>query len=208
MTITAAEFARLCKVSRPAVSKAPPSRIVKLPDGRIDTDNPVNAVYLAEHCGNPVAPVAPAKRHKAKASKPTAKPKTEPKKIKPATTETQGDPLPNLDDDLDPVAMAEWTVRDKRASALYKEAAERKLALDHLKKKEDLVPRPLFIAAVQGMNKAIDDHLHRLPAKLGPVLFAMARQTDATELAVIRELEHGMGEAIRRAVEDIARLAP
>jgi hypothetical protein len=74
--------------------------------------------------------------------------------------------------------------------------------------KGELVPRDLFVAAVTGINKALDDHLHKLPAKVGPVLFALARREGATELEVIRTLEVEMGQAVRRAVEDVARLSP
>ena len=185
-------------VSKAAISKAPESKIKKMPDGKIDTDHPINVIYLAEHGANKKPPKSGIKK---------------PAKAKQKTESQETETIPETDDDgIDQAAlgvdMASWSLRDKRASALYKEAAERKLTLDHQKKKGELIERPQFINAVQGINKAIDDNLHRLPAKLGPILFAMSRQDGGTELAVIRELEKGMGDAIRRAIEDVSRLSP
>lgn len=74
MTVTAAAFARLCGVSKVAVSKAPPTKIHKEPDGSIELDNPVNAVYLAMHTG--AATLAP-KLAKVGKVRPAAKPDAE-----------------------------------------------------------------------------------------------------------------------------------
>lgn len=213
--ISAAEFSRLAGVSKVAVSKAPPTKIHKEPDGKIDTDHPVNAVYLAEHTGR-AAPVVAAKVAPKKGSaKKVAVPKAAKPKRQAEAVETDGDDLSDLtDEERHELAeamgddMATWTLRDKKASALLKEATERKVSLGHAVRKGELIERTQFVAAVQGINKAIDDHLHRVPAKLGPVLFALARREGATELEVIRALETDMGAAIRRATEDVARLAP
>lgn len=93
-----------------------------------------------------------------------------------------------------------------KADIRYKERASERYELEIETKKKNLVEKAQLLTVVQGINKAIDDHLHRLPAKLGPVLFAMAKRDGSTELEVIRRIELDQGEALRRAMEDVCRL--
>jgi len=208
--ITMAEFSRLRCVSRPAIKKAVDTGRVILTDGMVDTENALNAIYGPKP--KPTKKAPPVKVAKAKAKRQLRNPATVEAEDGATTDDDLSDVL--TDDERHELAeslgedMAAWTLRDKKASAKLKEAGERKVSLHLMERKKELVPRDLFTAAVQGINKAIDDHLHRLPAKLGPVVFALARRDGATELEVIRTLETEMGGAIRRATEDVARLEP
>lgn len=217
--ISASEFSKLAGVSKAAISKAPDSKIKKTADGKIDTENPVNAIYLAEHNAEkkqpkpavkkpaerkPVKPMALGKKQDAPAKKAPVK-KIEHDEL--PDTEEPGPEIQETTEQGDDETIG-WILQDKMWAARYKKEATEKLALAKMQKKGELIERTQFITAVQGINKAIDDHLHRLPAKLGPVLFAIARQEGGNELAVVRELEKGMGDAIRRAVDDIANLKP
>jgi len=229
MIITAAEFARMAGVSRVAISKAPPHKVHKEPTGAVDTDHPINAAYLTEHGKGPAG--APAKQAKPAKKAQNKKPDPEDaafqaevlariakrEKAKTKKGSAEGD---DGDDEIEDDDIAKFleiiqaeggstvlVLKKMKADIAYKEAATARYHLELETKKGNLMPRSLFITAVQGINKAIDDHIHRTHAKTGPVVFALARRDGASELEVTRTLEVDYGNALRRAVEDIERLA-
>ena len=230
--VTAAEFSRMAGVSKVAISKAPPTKIHKEPDGRVDTEHPLNAVYLAEHSAPPVPKATPKPKGKRQtAKKPDAEDAAFQAEVlarlakrekavngkKRKGEEDDSDEADDLEDD-DIAKFLEMikaeggstvlVLKKMKADIAYKEAATARYHLELETKKGNLIPRDLFVTAVQRINKAIDDHLNRQHAKTGPVVFALSRMDEATELAVIRRLELDYGEATRRAVEEIGRLAP
>jgi hypothetical protein len=175
-------------------------------EGLIESDSPETLAYTPRRL---------VRDSVKKANAPAATPKAKaPRSVKAPVVEVGSDYDPDADLQFDGGGQGEEipdsrVMIEKARGELQYRAVLRKLAEVRLMAlKKELVPRSLFVAAVQGINKAVDDHLHRLPAKLGPVLYALARRDGSTELEVIRTLETEMGGAIRRAVEDVARLQP
>lgn len=208
MLSTLSEFAKTCGVSRAAVTQAVrKGALVKGDDGKIDDAHPTNRLYLDGKTGK-VRKVVPT----GVSATPTAtKRRGHPAKTEPETVPSADEEDPEaarLDADLAAAVESDdddLQVQLYKANIAYKRAQRVKIDLETEMKKGNLVERAQMVAVVQGIQKAIDDHLHRLPAKLGPKVYALARKDDGTELAVIRTIETDMGEATRRAIEDVTR---
>lgn len=222
-----AEFGRLCAtpenpkgVSRAGITLAVQrGNLVRTTDGKIDDADPVNAAYLAGKTGPVVKQVPKGEslgkqlaKLQAKKTAPVDKPKRAPRTKKsdappPPPVDAGAEPSPPVDD-ADPLpadAPAELILRKLKADIAYKEAATARYDLEMEIKKGNLVERAQMVAVIQGMNKAVSDHLHQLWPKLGPMVYATARKDGASELDVTRLCETMGGEATRRAVEDFTR---
>lgn len=223
--VSAAEFSRLAGVSKVAVSKlvnAVPPRLIVV-NGKLDTENPVNADYLASPHGrlSLPKPKAPAKKS---ARKKTPEPDdaeltkavlaAQAKREKKATggePDADEDGIDELKADLEALmkdgGKTGLIIRKMKADVAYKEESADKLALDKEERKKNLIRRDGVVSKIQAINKAIDDHVNRQHAKTGPSIFALARKDGGTELEVIRRLELDYGAAIRKAIEEITRVA-
>lgn len=225
-----ADFAQVCHVSKPAITQAVKrGLIIRGADGKIDDTDQVNALYLGGKTGSVKKPSpgggAGRAPKKAKASDPTTSDaaltaavlKAQAKREK-KTERRDGEDAPDPDEpeeDFDKLleaikadgGQAGLLLKKLIADIRYKERASERYELEIETKKKNLVERAQLVTVVQGINKAIDDHFHRLPAKTGPVLYALAKREGSSELEVIRALEVSLGEAMRKATEDVCRLA-
>lgn len=222
MIITAAEFARLAGVSKPAVSKAPASKIYKEPDGRIDTDNPVNAVYLAEHGGKiatrvaPKATQSPAIKTQSKrnpdpedAAFQTAVRKRQAKKLAEPARGGELDLSPNEREALrQSIAdimgeTANLDISKKKADIALKIAMEKRHSFKLAQDKKLVVPREDVRRAFAMMSASIESNVLKSPAHAVPTLFAMAKAGASIQDGIL-ELERILGQSVARVVEETA----
>lgn len=245
-----ADFAQVCRVSKPAITQAVKRGLItRGTDGKIDDTDPVNALYLGGKTGavKKASPGGGAGRKaktvpdtlpgelggdrlrrldsiaRARATPPDSeltaavlKAQAKREKKRPDGSEGEDAPDPEeTEEDFDKLleaikadgGQAGLLLKKLIADIRYKERASERYELEIETKKKNLVERAQLVTVVQGINKAIDDHFHRLPAKTGPVLYALAKREGSSELEVIRALEVSMGEAMRKATEDVCRLA-
>lgn len=226
--IPASKFAELAKVSRAAISKAPPSKIHKEPDGKIDTDHPINAMYLAEHGhANPPKVTAPKKSPaKAKPEAPPKKPDRVPdaedaafqkeatRRLAKREAKAAGaDPI----DDLGPAerkAVAK-TIADlmgdtvnldrekKVADIALKKVLEAKHAFALAKAKGLVIDKEVVRQTASAWNASLGQNVMRVPKRTISRLWALARSG-----AELREgelmLERELSKAVSRALEGVA----
>lgn len=213
--VTAAEFSRLAGVSKVAISKLvnanPPRLIVE--GGKLDTDNPINAMYLARsHEGGRQA------TPKTKAPKPdpddqrfqAAVRKRQAKKAQ--ATES----LDGADDisDAEKKKLAESiqalmldTADLDRQKKVQSIALQRAQELRHLFKlaqdKKTVVPRETVRRALALMNASITTNVLQSPRMAVPQLFAMAKAGASTQEGIVA-LEKILGTAVSHVVEEVA----
>lgn len=199
--ISAAEFSRLAGVSKVAVSKAPPTKIHKEPDGKIDTDHPVNAVYLAEHTGRAAPPAAQDTPAPKRTSKKEAAPDPEDAafqkavRTRQAKTERQQvlSDAKNGMDELSPQerkavqADVKKTILDlmgdtvnldrekKVADIALKKVLEKNHAFKLAKAKGEVISRDEFKRTAMAWNAALSQNVMRVPRRAIARLWAMAR---------------------------------
>lgn len=227
--VTAAEFSRLAGVSKPAVTKAVAAgRVVRSGSG-IDTDNPVNAVYLAgSHQGakgrgveDPVVPAKKAAPKKAAASKPDTeltaavfKAQAKRQRKKEAVAE---------DDDLSPSEKAERAKLARDIAELMADTADldrqKKVADIALKKamearhtfklatdKKNVISRDEFRRVAEGWNSQLSQTVMRVPRRVVSRLWAMAKAGDDAR-AGEAYLEKALSEAVTRALSGVAKVS-
>lgn len=188
MVVSAAEFARLAKVSKVAVSKAPPLKIHKEPDGKIDTDNPINAKYLAEHTGATTPPKTKAPRYvepKADAPLPTSE-----DALKKTIADLMGESV-----DLD---------RQKKvADIALKVTTEKVKALDLAKRKGEILDRAIFQRVASDWDEKLNQNVMRVPRRVISRLWSMAKAGDEPRKGE-DFLERELSKAVTRALEGVA----
>lgn len=223
MTVTAAAFARLCGVSKVAVSKAPPTKIHKEPDGSIELDNPVNAVYLAMHTGaaTPVVKVVKIR--------PAAKPDAEDTEFQKAVRVRQvkkaaRDQIKATDagaDDLSPQEkreqaklkktldnlMGETIDLDKKKKLVdiaLKTILEKNHAFKLAKAKGEVIDRAEFRRVAETWNASLGQNVMRVPRRVMSRLWAMAKAGDDARDGELM-LERELSKAVGRALEGVAK---
>lgn len=218
MTVTAAAFARLCGVSKVAVSKAPPNKIHKEPDGSIDTDNPINAVYLATHTG------AKTPAPKTQKTRPVAKPDPEAqaltKAVLTAQSKRQAKKL-EPEDDLSPQEkreqaklkktldnlMGETIDLDKKKKLVdiaLKTILEKNHAFKLAKAKGEVIDRAEFRRVAETWNASLGQNVMRVPRRVMSRLWAMAKAGDDARDGELM-LERELSKAVGRALEGVAK---
>lgn len=214
--VSAAEFSRMARVSKVAVSKAPPTTVFKNSDGKIDTDHPVNAVYLARHTGRAElvsAPVPKPKRQGPK--KPDPEDLAFQKEVRTGQVKKAAkDQIATTDsEDLSPAerkAVAK-TIADlmgdtvnldrekKVADIALKKVLEKNHAFKLAKSKGEVITREEFRRIAEGWNASLGQNVMRVPRRVMSRLWAMAKAGDdarAGELMLERELSKAVGRAL------------
>jgi hypothetical protein len=226
VTVTAAAFARLCGVSKVAVSKAPPTKIHKEPDGSIELDNPVNAIYLAMHTG--AATPAP-KVVKVGKVRPAAKPDAEDAEFQKSVLVRQvkkaaRDQIKATDagaDDLSPQEkreqaklkktldnlMGETIDLDKKKKLVdiaLKTILEKNHAFKLAKAKGEVIDRAEFRRVAEIWNASLGQNVMRVPRRVMSRLWAMAKAGDDARDGELM-LERELSKAVGRALEGVAK---
>jgi hypothetical protein len=205
--VNLADFARIAKISKPAVTKAIGSgRLIRQADGKIDTENPVNANYLAlKQKGVVILPHA----QKEKPAPPEPPPVRAP--LKPPARATVAPPAV-IDKPEDPVrkaalekAMADGieSVNLDRARKKADLELKRQMAAGHAirnsAKKGTLIEKKLVIQKFASFDAALKSNFRDMPRRVSAQIHAIAAAQDAR--AVEAYLEREIGQAIARAVE-------
>ncbi len=224
--VTAAEFSRMCKVSKVAVSKAPPSKIVKTPEGKVDILHPTNAKYLAEHTGMAHAPkpkpmVKTAPKPKAKADTDDA---AEQAQFQKAVAKRQAKKIALPDtEDLSPTEKAERKKLAQDIAELMADTADldrqKKVADIALKKamearhtfklasdKKNVISREEFRRVAEGWNTQLAQTVMRVPRRVVARLWAMAKAGDEPRDGEAY-LEKALSAAVTRALEGVTKAA-
>lgn len=219
--IPASKFAELAKVSRAAVSKAPPSKIHKEPDGRVDTDHPLNAMYLAEHgvekppkatSPKPAAKVAPPKKSAAEqkeaadftASVLKSKAKRETKATEPTEDLSPAERKAVAKTIADLMGDTVNLDREKKvADIALKKVLEAKHAFALAKAKGLVIDKEVVRQTASAWNASLGQNVMRVPKRTISRLWALARSG-----AELREgelmLERELSKAVSRALEGVA----
>ena len=202
MLLTQASFARLRNVSKVAITKAVQDGRVVITGGKVDTDNPVNAVYDPKGTFSKAVAVvtqkpSPQVKRKAKAAPvvediptgldlPTAEQEALKQSIADLMTETA---------DLD--------ISKKKADIALKIAMERRHSFRLAQDKRLVVPREDVRRAFAMMSASIESNVLKSPAHAVPMLFAMAKAGASIQEGIL-ELERILGQSVARVVDEVA----
>lgn len=208
--VTAAEFSRLASVSKVAISKAvnanPPRLIVT--NGKLDTDNPVNAAYLATShgVGGRARPETPRPTHGAPAQKPERKPRakkaTEPATDDDLTTDADKERVRSMIADL-MGETADLDLKKKKVDIALKVVLEKNHAFKLAKSKGEVITRDEFRRTAEGWNAALGQNVMRVPRRVMSRLWAMAKAGDEMRDGELM-LERELSKAVSRALEGVA----
>lgn len=223
--LSAAEFSRLAGVSKVAISKLvnanPPRLIVE--GGKLDTDNHVNAMYLARsHEGGRPKPAT--KKQDAK------KPDEDDAKFQAAVRKRQArkanrDQVPRNDDytldDMSPEErkkvqddlkktiedlMADTVSLDREkkvADIALKKAMEARHTFKLAQDKKTVVPRESVRRAFALLNSSLSVNVLKSPREAVPELFAMAKAGASVQDGMVA-LEKILGKAVSSVLEETA----
>lgn len=211
MIVNRITFADMAGVSRPCVTlSVNRGKLVSLPDGNLDTDEPINAIYLAKRRQKGKTPPVVGVRK----PKPRAKPlpvvvtKPEPTHSRhPVAVRPEGIDALTLDDPDLPDAPDGEGVFDQldkiAAEVRYKNIMTKRNELKFEQDKGRVIQTELIERMAAKLNNEIKSRLQDLPRRITPRLMAMARSgSDDTEIqhALEREIDDGL-EAVGRALE-------
>jgi hypothetical protein len=190
--VTRAAFARLAGVSPAAITLGVRrSLLVPEADGRLDTEHPVNAAYLAEKGGG------------APAEKPAQKPRAR----KPRAERRLPEPPPAVDDEEDgESAGALVSLKIKRAEADLHLKIERRLALEQrrLERERVLLEKQLVDQMIAVLGSQIKIRLLDLPRRITPQVVALVQSGQPThEIEAL--LEREIGDAVKQSKEEAKR---
>jgi hypothetical protein len=201
-----ADFARIAKVSKPAVTQAVRrGKIIKGSDGKIDSDNPLNAAYLGEKLRD--IPILPRQKNQ-----PPAEP-SEPKAEKPKSEKSKppkGDAVsPPNHPTLSP-AEREKMMREGRESLNLDRSRKiadldlkRRMAEGHAirnaQRKGQLVERDLVRQRFNAFDASLKTNFRDMPRRVSAQIHAIAASGSARDVEAY--LEREIGQAIARAVE-------
>lgn len=207
------EFSKLAGVSKVAISKmvnASPPRLI-LEDGKLDTDNPVNAIYLAGSHGPGRKPTAKIEKAK-KVSKTEEKVR---KAVKKHLEETdaidESIDLENIEGQkkLESVIsglmgeVADLDLKKKKVDIALKIVMEKNHAFKLAKAKGEVIDREEFKRTAQAWNASLSQNVMRVPRRVMSRLWAMAKAGDELRSGELM-LEAELSKAVSRALEGVA----
>lgn len=219
--LTRSQFAEAAHVSKPAVTKAVTAGHLVLADGKLDTDHPTNADFLARHFvqeaqrvtilpgpGKRFKEIKPPPKRKAAPSlhidigpPPSSSERREGDTVSPPT----GDKKDRDPDDL--MAKAAQSVgldtTKKRAQISLMQSQTRRHDLYLAEKKNELVPRDLVRRRYSALDAALKTHLRDMPRRIAAQLTALAASggRPAVEKALEDEISAALACILQAAKE-------
>jgi len=215
--LSRSQFAEAAHVSKPAVTKAVTAGHLVLADGKLDTDNPINADFLARHYvqESKRVTILPGPGYRSKEIKPPPKRKPTPSPhidIGPpplSSERRQGDTVspparsPKTKDPDNLLAQAVQSVgldtTKKKAQISLMQSQTRRHDLFLSEKKGELIPRDLVRRRYSALDAALKTHLRDMPRRISAQITALA--TSGGRPAVEKALEDEISSSLARIVQ-------
>lgn len=215
--LSRSQFAEAAHVSKPAVTKAVTAGHLVLTDGKLDTDHPTNADFLARHFVKEAQRVTilPGPGNRSKEIKPPPKRKAAPLPhidIGPPSSSSerrQGDtvsPPSGKGNERDPDGLLAQAVQSvgldttkKRAQISLMQSQTRRHDLYLAEKKNELIPRDLVRRKYSALDAALKTHLRDMPRRISAQVTALA--ASGGRPAVEKALEDEISAALARILQ-------
>lgn len=196
--LSRSQFAEAAHVSKPAVTKAVTAgHLVVNPDGKLDTDNPLNADYLSRRYVADATASSPSK------PTPLKLVKSKPGAGKKPSGDTVS-PRDGFDDMLKKAGEAvSLDTSKKRMQIQLMRSQKDRHELAIAEKKNELIPRDLVRRRYSTLDAALKTHLRDLPRRISAQITAVAISggRSAVEAALEQEISSSLARVVEAARE-------